>query len=671
MPFVTLDYETFYSKEYSLSKLTTEEYVRDPRFEVIMVGLKVDDGPALWVPQPKVRSILKRIDWEDTLLLCHHTQFDGFILSERYGIRPKFYLDTMSMARVKGNLKASLAHLLEKYDTPTQKGHEVLQAIGKRYSDFSPQELAAYGGYCVKDVTGTLELFQRLKRDFPMNELRSIDQTVRMFCKPLIRINPEPLKQHLVHLAQRRTAVLNTVPGHDEESKLKKLRSNPQFAQLLKDNGVEYPPTKINAKGKVTWAFAKTDPGLLALLDTGTPEVQALVEARLGTKSSIERTRCENFLGMSERGPMPVYLSSSGALTTHRYAGGATEKDSGSQKQNLQNLNKFIKGSFDPHPLRLCLEAPEHCSVVVADSSQVEARISVWFSGQQNVVEAFAEGRDVYSEQASVIYGRNVDRKNVPGDKIAGFVGKTMVLGCGYGTGFVKAAGTFLQGALGGDPLQFTEEFAKELGASILAFTSNKWQMDRAMEDPPATLTTQEWIVQCAVSSYMVNTFRDNNPQLVAMWGTCGRALDCIYEGIPFSFGVDNIVSVIPKIGLQLPEGVIIYYQDLKKDEEGYTYLGKKDGRVQRVRIYSSKCYENIIQCLAGMIIRRQMLAVGKKYPVVFQVHDEIVGIAPTAQAPQALDFMLQTMHRAPPWARGLPLAAEGAWAKNYGDIDK
>jgi len=666
---VTLDFESFYCpKEYSLSKMTTEEYVRDPRFEAIMVGLKIDDGPRVWVPKPKIRPMLKRIDWDDTMLLCHHTQFDGFILSERYGHFPKYYLDTMSMARVKGNLKASLAYLLEKYKTPTQKGHEVVQAAGMRYGDFGPQQLAAYGGYCCKDVQGTHELFQILKKDFPLNELLSIDQTVRMFTRPLMVIDPEPLKHHLVHLAQRRTEVLNTIPGDTEEDKLKKLRSNPKFALLLQENGIDDPPTKLNAKGKVTWAFAKTDPGLLNLLDNGTPEVQALVEARIGTKSSIEKTRCENFIAMSGRGPMPVYLSSSGALTTHRYAGGATEKDSGSQKQNLQNLNKFVKGTFVPHPLRLCLKAPEGMHMVVADSSQIEARFSVWFAGQTNVVEAFRQGRDVYSEQASVIYGRHVNRKDNPEDKIAGFVGKTCVLACGYGTGFIRGASTFLQGALGGDPLQFDEEFAESLGVSVAAFKTNKWKMERVMEDPPVTLSIHEWIVQCAVADYIIEVFRSNNPFLVNMWKTCGAALDCIYEGIEFTFGVDNLVSVIPHVGLQLPDGVIIYYRDLQKDDEGYTYLGKKEGRVQRVRVYSSKVFENIIQCLAGMVIRRQMLDIGKHFPVVFQVHDEIPTLVPSRNVQEGLDKILKIMHTAPSWAKGLPLAAEGSFGKRYGE---
>lgn len=665
---LTLDFETFYAQDYSLSKMTNEEYIRDPRFEAIMVGLKVDDGPVVWVPGPQIKSMLARIPWDDTLLLCHHAHFDGFILSHHYGIRPKMYLDTLSMARVKGNLKASLGYLLEKYQTPTQKGHEVVNAKGKRLKDFLPHELAAYGEYCKGDVQGTYELFQILKQDFPLAELRSIDQTVRMYCRPLIEIDPQPLRDHLVYLAQRRTAVLATVPGTTEEEKLKKLRSNPQFAQLLKDNGVEYPPTKLNAKGKVTWAFAKTDPGLLALLETGTPEVQALVEARLGTKSSIEKTRCENYLAMSERGRMPVYLASSGALTTHRYAGGSTERGEGSQKQNLQNLPKKVKATGAVHPLRKSLRAPAHCSIVVADSAQIEARGNAWFCQQDNVVEAFAQNRDVYSEQASVFYGRRIDRKNNPEDEIPGFVGKTAVLSMGYQVGFVKAASTFLAGALGGPPLVFDEAFAEAMGVSVARFKSDRWRMGRAMEDPPATLDTPEWITHCAVSNEIVERFRANNPMIVTMWETCKRALDCLYDGIEFSFGVNNLVKTLPGVGLLLPEGMVIYYRDLQKDEDGYSYLGKKEGRVQRVRIYGGKVLENVIQCLTGMIIRRQMLAIGTRYPVVFQVHDEVPAIAPTARAQEALDFMLKVMSTAPPWAKGLPLAAEGSWGDTYGD---
>jgi len=672
MQLITLDFETYFdSKSYSLKKLTTEEYIRDPRFEAILVGLQINDGKTLWVPKPQILAIFARIDWSDVALLCHHTQFDGLILSHHYGIVPKFYLDTMSMARVKGNLKASLAYLLEKYECSVQKGFGTVAADGKRYDDFTPAELATYGDYCVDDCRGTKELYGKLAKDFPIAELRSIDQTVRMFTQPRIIINPQPLYDHLTHLAERRTEILNAIPGETEAHKLKKLRSNPQFAALLQANGVPHPPTKLNAKGKVTYAFAKTDPGLLNLLNHENPAVQILVEARLGTKSSIEKTRCENFIDISRRGPLPVYLSPSGALTTHRYGGGATEKDSGSQKQNLQNLNKFIKGTFEPHPLRLCLTAPPGYLIGAADSSQIEARLAAWFAGQDNVVEAFRMKRDVYSEQASVLYGRTVDRKNNKDDKIPGFVGKTMVLGAGYGTGFVKLAKTFLEGALGGDPLQFDESFAQELGVSVARFKADKWKMDRALEEPPATLTVDEWIVHCAVSSHLIDTFRGNNPRLVDMWKTCGRALDCIYEGIKFAFGPNDLVKVIPHVGLQLPEGVIIYYRDLKKDDEGYSYLGKKEGRIQRVRIYSSKCFENIIQCLAGMTIRRQMLVIGERYPVLFQVHDEIPALIPEYDPQTALDFMLSVMCTPPVWAPGLPLAAEGGYARNYGEVER
>ena len=54
MDVATLDFETYYDREYSLSKIPTEEYIRSPLFETIGVSIKINDGPTMWYPQPKV-----------------------------------------------------------------------------------------------------------------------------------------------------------------------------------------------------------------------------------------------------------------------------------------------------------------------------------------------------------------------------------------------------------------------------------------------------------------------------------------------------------------------------------------------------------------------------------------------------------------------------------------
>ncbi len=141
MDIVTIDFETFYSKDFSLSKMTTEAYVRSPEFEVIGVGVKVNKDPAVWYSGSNVKGFLTGLDYSDKAILCHNTAFDGAILAWHYGIKPKLWLDTLSMARpshqmtVGGSLKA-----LATYYGLGQKGEEVLNAIGKRRADFTPEE---------------------------------------------------------------------------------------------------------------------------------------------------------------------------------------------------------------------------------------------------------------------------------------------------------------------------------------------------------------------------------------------------------------------------------------------------------------------------------------------------------------------------------------------------
>ena len=160
MKVITIDFETYYSREYSLSKMTTEAYIRDPRFEVIGVGIKVDDNPADWYSGEDVGRFLNSLDYSKDAVLAHNCAFDGAILSWLYNIKPRFWLDTLSMARpfhhstVGGSLKA-----LSSFYNLGEKGDEVVQALGKQRNDFSPQELDRYADYCLQDVNLTYKLF--------------------------------------------------------------------------------------------------------------------------------------------------------------------------------------------------------------------------------------------------------------------------------------------------------------------------------------------------------------------------------------------------------------------------------------------------------------------------------------------------------------------------------
>jgi hypothetical protein len=308
MNIITADLETYYSKTYSLSKMTTEAYIRDPHFQVIGVSVKVNDGPTTWFSGPARDTLefLHEYDWENSALLAQNTMFDAAILSWRCGIKPAKLLDTMCMSRALHGVNArhSLAALAERYGVGT-KGDEVLRAMGKRRSDFTPEELEAYGDYCVKDTDLTWEIFNlMIAAGFPPSELALIDLTLKMFTEPVLELDVPHLVGHLERTVAQKAALLVEAGVVTK----KDLMSNAKFAAMLEARGVT-PPRKISpTTGKETYAFAKTDEDFVALQEHEDPAVQALVAARLGNKSTIEETRTQRLIDVGARGNFPVPL---------------------------------------------------------------------------------------------------------------------------------------------------------------------------------------------------------------------------------------------------------------------------------------------------------------------------------------------------------------------------
>src|SRR5258706_6267890 len=178
MSILVLDFETFYDSEYSLTRLTQEEYLRHPSFEVIGFAIQIDDQPAEWYSGPKhvIQAALNKYDWKNSVLVAHNLLFDGAILKWHFSIEPAFYADTLSMARAVHGPDAlgSLAALVQRHKIGI-KGDEATNAKGKRLRDFSPLQLQAYAEYCLNDTTLTYKLFRELVSDFPENELKLID----------------------------------------------------------------------------------------------------------------------------------------------------------------------------------------------------------------------------------------------------------------------------------------------------------------------------------------------------------------------------------------------------------------------------------------------------------------------------------------------------------------
>lgn len=417
MSLITIDFETYYSKEFGFSKLTTEEYVRDEQFEIIGVSIAEENEEPVWYTgghQKVIDAIRTAYDWGNSLVLAHNTLFDGFILSHHVGVKAKGYLDTLCMGRAIHGVDAgaSLKALAERYKVGI-KGTEVVTALGKRYKDFTADDLAQYGEYCKNDVELTRKLFAIMSEGFPRKELRLIDATLQMFIHPELEINVPLLEHHLEKVKSKKEKLLSAVGADRSE-----LMSNAKFAELLAQCGV-VPPTKVSAKtGKATWAFAKTDEGFKALEEHPDLRVQTLVQARLGNKSTLEETRTERFINIASRGRLPIPL---------KYYGARTGRWSASDKINMQNLPR---GSS----LKEAICAPDGMVVVGADLSNIELRVGLWIAGQMDKLKLLGDGLDLYKDFASTVF--NVGYDEVTKDQR--FIGKTAQLSLIYGTGAAK-----------------------------------------------------------------------------------------------------------------------------------------------------------------------------------------------------------------------------------------
>jgi DNA polymerase len=621
---ITLDFETYYAQDYSLTKLTTEEYIRDKRFEVIGVGVKVGEGITEWFSGSHldIQKYLSTYPWNDSALLCHNTMFDGAILAWRFGIKPKLYLDTLCMGRATNGVDVggSLAYLSERYNLG-KKGTEVVDAKGKQITGFSNSELAQYGEYCKNDVELTFKLFQVLSSAFPADELQLIDLTLRMFINPVLEVDDALLVDRLEELKHEKLQLLGTLKEklecEDEESVRKKLASNKQFAQVLEDFGVEVPMKESKTTGKLTYALAKNDTGFIALTEHEDPFIQQLAAVRLGTKSTIEESRIERFIdvGSRNKGRLPIPL---------KYYGAHTGRWAGSDKVNFQNLPSRDKKK---KALKNAVVAPEGYVVINCDSSQIEARVLAWLSGQEDLVKEFADGDDVYSIFASKIYDYEVTKKN----PVERFVGKTCILGLGYGTGALK--------------LQHTLKTS-----------------------PPGADLTKE---KC---DEIVKLYRDTNDMIVKLWREGDKALKAMADWQPtsksFYYGKNKCV-VVTKEGFKLPNGLYIRYPDLKlntdETKSGYEYKSRKGP----VSLWGGSIVENVVQALARIIVGEQMLKLTERYRPVLTVHDAAVCVVPEDEVDEACAWIVEVMSTPPDWAKGLPVACEAQVGYNYGEMEE
>jgi DNA polymerase len=606
MNLITLDFETYYDKKYSLKKVTTEEYIRSPYFEVIGLGIKLNDEETQWASgtHEQVKEYLHTFPWAASVLNAHNTMFDGAILNWIFNIKPKLFADTLCMSRGLHGVEksSSLDALATRYKIGV-KGKEVLNTLGKRREDFNSEELSRFGDYCINDVDLTFKLFKQMGKNFPKKEFRLIDTTLRMFIDPVLDLDINLLEQHLAETRQRKEDLLVSSGATRDD-----LMSNLKFAELLKTLGVA-PPEKISpTTGKQTLALAKSDEGFKKLCEHPDEQVRTLVNARLGTKSTLEETRTERFINIGKRGLLPVPI---------RYYSAHTGRWGGDDKINLQNLPS--RGA-DGKKLKRGIIAPDGHMLIEADSSQIEARVLSWLAEENELTEAFTKGEDVYKKMASAIY--NVDEDKVTKDQR--FVGKTTILGAGYGMGAVK----------------FQSQL-KTFGFDI--------DIDEAR--------------------HVIKIYREKNEKIGKLWRCAQHYLKNAYNKEDKPFGLHGVLKVEGG-KIRLPSGLYLSYDELTATQTDFGFEYSYKTRKGMTRIYGGKIIENVCQAIARCIIGEQMLMIANKFRVVLTVHDSIVCCVKEEEVDEAQKYIEECMRWTPKWAGGLPVDCESGVGKSYGECE-
>lgn len=610
MRIVVIDYETYYADDYTLSKMSTEEYLRDPRFRAHGAAIKWQANiPARWYDERELQYILKTEDWSDTLLICHHGQFDHAILAWHYGVHPKLLGDTLAMARllIGNHTSVSLDSVRKHFGIPAKTTpYHLFRNRTWEQLDANAREQLADG--CCDEVESIWKIFGIMSRDFPIEEYEVVDTTLRMFVEPVLGADIDLLAKVWETEAREKTRRMTELNITEKE-----LQSADKFSDLLRREGIE-PETKPGKNGPIP-AFAKTDEFMRELLEHDNERIRTLAEARLGAKSTLLQTRAETLGWMARRGPMPVYL---------RYCGAHTTRWSGGDGANWQN---FRRGS----DIRRAIMAPEGHLLAPIDLSQIEFRILSWLAGQTHILDALRRGEDPYIDLATKVYGFQVTKQH-PNER---GTGKQLKLSCGFQAGAKTIQNTARLGIYG-PPVKIDIEEA------------TRWR-DIYREDNP------EVVAYWAEGGRMISRLAGGDP---TEWGPM-----LIRDGKIYGPG-----------GTHLDYRTLEFYKPTEEEIWTDSPWPNRDGwwryrtRHGWAKLYSGKLVENVVQWLARIVMSQAMNRIVRLgYRVVNTTHDELLILIPKdGKESQHLETCMTEMRRTPDWLPGIPLDCEGSLGERY-----
>ncbi len=585
------------------------EYIRDEQFKAHCVSIQTSrQKTAKWYHGDQIRVALDRIDWDDTAIIAHNAHFDGLILNHHYGHVPAYYYCTLSMARpLHGAQIRNDLDTVSRYYGGRGKIQDVLGEV-KGLRDLPRPLLKKLGTYCARDVEEMWRIFRLMLEEYPDDELDLIHHTVKCYADPVLHVNvPLAEKEHKREITRKKRLFRKV--GVDKSI----LSKREPFAQLLRDAGVE-PPKKISpATGLPTYAFAQADIAFQELEHHPIEGVRDLVRARAAASSNLSETRSARLISHASPA-LPIYLNY-GRAHTLRWTGG--------DKNNPQNYPRDGK-------LRACIIAPPGYSLVVIDSAQIEARVTAWLAGQLDLLEMFRlfDAGDKSMDPYKIFAAQEVYRIKVEKvSKSQRFLGKVCILGLGY--------------QMGGPKLQYTLAVGM-MGPKMLI------ELDQA---------------DGCVAAYRAKftAIRDQWYKLQDLLPVLWQGSDSVEYG-PLTFEQGKI---------WLPNEMHLRYPNLRPivtEVEGKngTYTRNEWRYNEDSKIYGGLLTENIVQCLARIIVGQQLLKLASIQRLANIIHDEGIFCVRTRSAKKFLKIAEKVFAQPPDWCLDLPVSGEGIISQEY-----
>lgn len=721
MSYLFLDFETF--SEADLKKVGSYAYAEHPTTEVLICTYAFDDEPVqVWdctdgsdMPGDLHRALRRLVKPNSRIRMVWHngSMFDRLIMKHcwDFDIPVSNTIDTMIWAfrhALPGSLDALCEvlgvsadnakdkrgkALIQRFSKPTPKNYKI-----RRYTaETHPDEWALFIKYAVSDITAMREVFHKLPRwgnsEFE-DRVLELDQLINdrgfKVDVALAEAAIEAVEKHKAQLqeeAQRNYG--GTLTGKD-------------FLPILRELA---PAHRIHNAQKSTLNDLLADDDL-------PDDARAIIEMRLGAASTASTKYNPLLLGRSSDDRRRGCIQYGGAKRTLRFAG------KGFQPQNLargyyhddeldKGISALLKGRahrrFDVAKLtastvRSCIIPEAGHKFVVADYSNVEGRGLAWLAGEDDLIEVFVNGVDVYKKLASTVF--NVAYEAVTKDQRQ--IAKAMVLGLGYAGG-VGAFVTFAKN-LGLDLNDMTRTLDGTFPDHIWSATARGYEWARIQEakrpprpgekdDRPSYILDKKVWRTCDALKRM---YREANPAIVQFWRDIedaamaairnpGKEFTAGPRGVKFSRNMetDNNGNKVAGwwLRMTLPSGRVMSYPGVglsvskETDEDGKVSTNvriKYQGENQLTRqwgfqyTYSGKLVENCTQALCRDLLANALLNVeANGYPIVLHVHDEII-----CETPDLPEYNVAELERLmcelPEWAEGFPLVAEGAEMKRY-----